>query len=435
MTNPQQGQPGPGAQQQAAQSAAPATAAQTPAAPGSAATGTTAGAPATASDTPAAASGTPAATSRTSAQATNSSGRSTPSRLRLARGLATAAALLTGVAATGTFDTSGVNATPNVVAAQWEASERAGTEIAASRLAVAQGAAESAAFVSESDRLSDPAAFPEHLGDAADWLTRSGADSSGGLVDVALAGQTVLEASDAGSAATAYQEVVDHTDATLATTGALSDEHAQDLRTGSRSALTAVVGGLATLLLGGLLVWLALLTRRILNVPLLVATAITAGLTYVSLNPSALPLDIDQRVDNASQASQALQDVRLARAAQYAQVLGVGDSTEAVEQATSSLTILGEREVSDDWRAVFEGQEDLAAASSPTSGIAAVTATQEDFAQAEATLTQLVEERLGSSVGDVGRPALITSGLALVLGLVAAGFAWTGLTQRLRDYR
>lgn len=423
MSSPQPGQPGQGAQQAAPQHQAAAT--SQPATQQGASS-----APATPATAPA-----PAATPGAARQTASTPRRATPSRLRLARGLATAAALLTGVAATGTFDTSGVNSTPNVVAAQWEASERAGAEVAAARLEVARGAAEAAASVPQEQRASDPAAFAESLGGAADWWARSGADSSGGLVELAFTGQAALEASDAESAATAYQEVVDLTDATLASAQALSADHSEGLRTGSRSALTAVVGGLATLLLGGLLVWLALLTRRIINVPLLVATAITAGLTYISLNPSALPLDIDQRVVSAGHASQALQDVRLARAAQYAQVLGAGDSLGAVEQATSSARDLGERSVSDAWRAVFEGQDELAATTSPSEGLAALATTEEDFARAETTLTGLVDERLGNSVGEVGRPALITSGLALVLGLVAAGLAWAGLTQRIRDYR
>lgn len=429
MSSLQPGRPAPGAQQAAPQQAASAT--QQAAQPGVAAAPATAN---TAASTPAPAT-TPAPASTPARKAGRPSRSSTPSRLRLARGLATGAALLTGVVATGTFDTGGVNSTPNVVAAQWEASERAGAEVAASRLEVAHGAAEAAAFVPEGQRATDPAAFPEHLGEAADWLARSGSDTSGGLVDVALAGQTALGAADTDTATTAYQEVVDLTDSALAATQSQSEEHADDLRTGSRSALTAVVGGLATLLLGGLLVWLALLTRRIINVPLLVATAITAGLTYVSLNPSALPLDLDQRVAEAGYASQALQDVRLARAAQYGQVLGAGDSTEAVEQATASLRALGENAISDDWRAVFDGQDDLAAAVTASEGLAAVTGTEEDYASAEAALTGLVDERLGGFVGDVGRPALVTSGLALVLGLVAAGLAWAGVTQRIRDYR
>ncbi|WP_122260554.1 hypothetical protein [Ornithinimicrobium cerasi] len=360
----------------------------------------------------------------------------TPSRLRLARGLATGAALLTGIVATGTFDTGGVNATPNVIAAQWEAAERAGTDVAAARLEVARGVAESAAAVPEAERLADPAAFPALLGSAAEWVARSGTSTSGSLVDVAIAGQEALRVAEAdpGAGAAGLQEVVTLTDESMAVTDAVADGHAVDLRTGSRSALTAVVGGLATLLLGGLLVWLALLTRRIVNVPLAIATAITAGLTYVSLNPAALPVDYDQRVDAAAQSAQALQDVRVARAAQYAQTLDAGTAADPVDRAADSVRALGEPAVSDAWDVVLDAQADLDDTTG-AEGLAVVTASQEGFAEAESALEELADTRLGASVGSVGRPALVTSGLALVLGLVAGALAWTGLTQRLRDYR
>lgn len=391
-------------------------------------------APATAATPQSAASPTGAGSPQRAGRSAASSW-STPARLRLARGLATAAALLTGVVATGTFDTSGVNPTPNVIAAQWEAGERAGTEVAASRLEVARSVAETAAEVPQDQRGADPGAFRTHLGEAEELIARSGSPTSGSLVEVALAGQAAIDAPDGEAAGTAYQEVVGLTDTALSATDEVAAGHALDLRTGSRSALTAVVGGLATVVLGAMLVWLALLTRRIVNVPLLVATAITAGLTYVSLNPSALPLDIDQRVDDASRATQALQDVRLARAEQYAQAADLGAGREAVQQATRSLTSLGNRSASDDWRQVFEGQADLDAAAGPGEALAALAQTQESYESAESTLVALVDTRLSGSVGDVGGPALVTSGLALVLGLVAAGFAWTGLTQRLKDYR
>lgn len=361
---------------------------------------------------------------------------STPSRLRLARGLATGAALLTGVVATGTFDTGGVNATPNVIAAQFEAAERAGTDVAAVRLEVARGVAEATAGVPQQERLSDPAAFPTLLGSASEWVARSGTTTSGSLVEVALAGQEALRVAedDPTAAATGLQEVIELTDGSLDVTGRVADEHAVDLRTGSRSGLTAVVGGLATLLLGGLLVWLALLTRRILNVPLLLATAITAGLTYVSLNPAALPLDYDQRVDAASRSAQALQDVRVARAAQYAQSVGTGPATAEVDRATASVEALDDRSLQDAWAAVAAVQPDLGTTTG-AEALTVVTASADSFDAAEAALQELADERLGASVGSVGRPALVTSGLALVLGLVAGALAWTGLTQRLRDYR
>lgn len=360
---------------------------------------------------------------------------STPARLRIARTLATAAALLTGVVATGSFDTSGVNAPPNVIAAQWEAAERAGADTAAAQLQVARTVAEASAEVPEDQRSADPSAFRSDVGSAAEWLAGSGVSTSGSLVDLALAGQDAIAAATAGEdAAALYESASSAAGTAIDVSDVVAEERATDLATGSRSTLTAVVGGLATLLLVGLLVWLALLTRRIVNVPLLIATAITAGLTYVSLDPSALPVNFDQQVETGSLTAQALEDVRLARVAQYEQTLGLGDAADAVERATSSVSALGEPDLNAAWRTVADAQEDLEAAAEGA-GMAAVLASQTGFQAAEGALAELADTRLGGSVGSVGRPALLTSGLALLLGVVAAGLAWAGVTQRLRDYR
>lgn len=360
---------------------------------------------------------------------------SSPARLRIARTLATAAALLTGVVATGSFDTSGVNAPPNVIAAQWEAAERAGNDTAAAQLEVARTVAEATAAVPEDQRSSDPTTFRSDVGSAAEWLAGSGVATSGSLVDLALAGQDAMAAAAAGEDAVALYEGASSAATTaIEVSDAVAEERATDLATGSRSTLTAVVGGLATLLLVGLLVWLALLTRRIVNVPLLIATAITAGLTYVSLDPSALPVNFDQQVEAGSLTAQALEEVRLARVAQYEHTLGLGTAADAVDRATESVTALGDTDLSAEWRTVADAQQELEAAGEG-GGIEAVLASQQGFRAAEDALADLADTRLGGSVGSVGRPALVTSGLALLLGIVAAGLAWAGVTQRLRDYR
>ncbi|RIK16223.1 MAG: hypothetical protein DCC50_05625, partial [Acidobacteria bacterium] len=359
---------------------------------------------------------------------------SSPARLRLARGLATAAALLTGVVATGTFDTSGVNATPNVVAAQWQAAEQSGAELAAAELevarTVAQGAAGDAASV---DVGAAGDAFADRLGIAADRLSRSGVSTSAGVVDLAVRGDRAVRAAadDPEAAATAYQQLSEGTRSALEVTDTVAQERAQALKTGSRSVLTSVVGSLATLLLLGVMVWLALLTRRIVNVPLLVATAITFGLTYVSLNPSALPLDLDGQVTTRSAAAEALQDVRVARAAQYAQVIGQGSADDAVVAATDALRQVRDRGLSEQWAQLYRAQQDVASADGAAARLAAVEGAQEQFEAVEGALA----DRVGSDNLSLGRNASITAGLALVLGLVAAGAAWTGLTRRLRDYR
>lgn len=358
-----------------------------------------------------------------------------PGRLRLARGLATAAALLTGVVATGTFDTSGINATPNVVAAQWQAAERAGTELAAAELTVARTVAQASAGGSEDAAGTSAAAkeFTDRLDVAAEEHARSGAGTSAGLVGLAVAGdRTVRSAADAPKeAAEAYADLHVRTVDALSVTDTTAQERAHALKTGSRSLLTSLVGGVATLLLVAIMVWLALLTRRIVNVPLLLATAITAGLTQLSLNPGALPVDLDGQVAARSATTHALQEVRLARAAQYAQTFGRGTADDEVADATSALRAHGDPQLERAWTDVYQAQQDLASADGADARLAAVEGAQEQFTTVEDGLS----DRLAAVDVTTGRFATITAGLALVLGLVAAGAAWTGLTRRIRDYR
>ncbi|WP_431473657.1 hypothetical protein [Ornithinimicrobium sp. W1665] len=212
--------------------------------------------------------------------------------------------------------------------------------------------------------------------------------------------------------------------------------HAEDLATGSRSVLTGVVGTLATLLMLGVLVWLALRTRRIVNVPLLVATVMTGWLAYVSLNPSAVPVSVDGQVGGTAEVASALQEVRQARAAQYAPVLGTPDTygTDGTE-ATRALAALDDRELADTWQQVDAAQEDVAAAADPAAAAEVLAGTQEAWAGLEAELADRLDGRLAAATSRVGLPAVISSGLALLLGLAAAALAWAGITQRLKDYR
>lgn len=371
-----------------------------------------------------------------------------PGRLRLARGLATAAALLTGVVATGTIGTSGFNSTPNVVAAQWQAAERAGTELAAADLEVARTVAQAAgsgdatgqaggdtgsAKDTGADTGTAADAFAGRLDVAAEELSRTGVTTSAGTVGIAVAGDRAVRAAgqDPDAAAQAYRVLHERTGQALDVTGATAQERAHALTTGSRSLLTSLVGGLATLLLVGIMVWLALLTRRIINVPLLLATAITAGLTQLSFNPGALPVDLDGQVASRSASTDALQDVRLARAAQYAQVFGQGTADDEVSAATSALRQHDDRQLESAWAQVYQAQQALGSADGAAARLEAVEGVQEQFATVESGLS----DQLRSVDLTTGRFATITAGLALVLGLVAAGAAWAGLTRRIRDYR
>ncbi|MDV3296765.1 MAG: hypothetical protein LOY01_13300 [Brachybacterium paraconglomeratum] len=253
---------------------------------------------------------------------------------------------------------------------------------------------------------------------------------------------TAAEA-DPGAATETYGAVADLAREANAAAEDVAARHATDLQTGSRSTLTATVGLVSTALLGAILVWLALRTRRIINVPLLVATAITGWLTYVSLNPGALPLDIDQRVDQAATVATALQEVRQARQAEYATVLGLDGAgledaataaTEAVQSAADVPTD-ATTDLAVTWDDVVAGHEDVAAAEGPAAGLAAVRATEDAYAEVEQQLQRLLDERLEPATASIGTPAAVTSGVALLLGLVAAAAAWSGLTRRIKDYR
>lgn len=376
---------------------------------------------------------------------------STPRLLRLARGVTAAAALLTGIVATGTFDTGGVNSTPNVIAAQWTAAERTGVGLAEAELRMTEQASARVTGGEAAETSGDPV---EALRVAAGAHARSGGDparSSETAAEIAeaavLVGRTLAApaaeaapgdaaeaaggavAEDLTAARTLLRNAGDASDATAAT-------HADDLATGSRSVLTGVVGTLATLLMLGVLVWLALRTRRIVNVPLLVATAMTGWLAYVSLNPAAVPVSVDGQVSGTAEVADALQQVREARAAQYAPVLGTPDTfdTDGTD-ATEALRTLDDRELSDTWQQIHATQEDVAAAADPAAAAEVLAGTQEAYAGLDAELTDRLDGRLEAASSRVGLPAVVSSGLALLLGVFAAGLAWAGITRRLQDYR
>ncbi|KUG53594.1 hypothetical protein AVL62_02085 [Serinicoccus chungangensis] len=342
---------------------------------------------------------------------------STPRLLRLARAGAAAAALLTGVVATGTFSTDGINATPNVVADQWAAAEQARVDIPRADLLAAQ-------------RVTDPDGVDQQTLEAYDEVLRAAATDLSRMGDDAGVAAGDWSAFVTGVERAAAQESTDvYADASrlagIATeqVAAVADARADALLTGSRSVLTTVVGTLGVVVLVGIMVWLALRTRRIVNLPLAGATLITAGLTWLSVNPGALPLDYDQYVEDTRASTTALQEVYQARTAQVAAAGGVDvDAPEQqVTEATQALERLDDPELEQAWSEVSSGEDPAASADA--------------YAQVESALADRVSDDLASVDPGVGAPAALTAAGALLLGVVAAGLAWTGITQRLRDYR
>lgn len=338
--------------------------------------------------------------------------------------MAAAAALFTGVAATGTFSTDGLNATPNVVADQWTAAERAGVLIAETDLATAQR-------VAHGDPDEAQAEFDRLVGEVGDQIDALGSDGEGAadawstyVVEAERAGTTT--GFDSGAGQELYGTATASAQDAMARVAQVAEQRSDDLSS-ARSDLTTVLGTLATLILLGILVFLALRTRRIINVPLLVATVITGGLTYLSANPASLPLDYDAQLAGSAGTATALQDVHQARAAQYAESVGAADGwADGAGVATAALSELeAGGDLVDDW-------ETIAASSADSAGIEDTQAAYDDLT---ATLSQRLDEELSSVDSQVGAPALITAGAALLLGAVAAALAWTGITRRLQDYR
>ncbi|WP_151524192.1 hypothetical protein [Serinicoccus kebangsaanensis] len=345
----------------------------------------------------------------------------TPRLLRLARGAAAAAALLTGVVATGTFSTDGVNSTPNVIADQWAAAEQAGVDIAhADLLAAERVTAENPADAQALEAYDEVLlAVGSDLSRMADSFGQAAADWSSFVTGVE-------RASASGSPVQGYAEASGAAREATARVDEVADQHAQDLLTGSRSVLTTVVGTLGVLVLLGLMIWLALRTRRILNVPLALATVITGGLTWLSVNPSALPLDYDVHVEQTQATTTALQQVYQARQAQVAAAAGIDTDWETqAEQTSVAIGDLDDSGVEEDWEQVR--------AAGVQEG--AVQDSAEAYDRVAENLSGLVADDLSMVDPDVSNPAVLTAAGALLLGLLGAALAWAGVTQRLRDYR
>ena len=384
------------------------------------ATGSSA-APATPTSPGMAPSAAPASATRTAPTAARPS--TTPRLLRVLRGVAAAVALLTGVAASGTLSTDGVAATPTALAQEWTATQRASVLVAEADQALAQR-------VVDGDTDESRAAFERITTEVSRELGTVGDDGGAPeawatyLVAAERAGTSVGYSAGEGQDryGTARQGAADAGQALQR----VADQRV-DALSGPRSELTGVLGTLATLALLGVLVVLALRTRRIVNVPVLAATAITAGLTYLSVNPGSLPVDYEAQLASPATTATALASVHEARAAQLAESVGAGDAWQGAAAAAGEALAAADEgsDLVTDWEEIAEGDADGAS----------ISASQEDFEGLAATLEQRLDDQLAAVDTQVGAPALITAGAALLLGVVAAALAWTGITRRLQDYR
>ena len=376
------------------------------------------------------------------------SGWSTPRLLRVARATAAGAALLTGIVATGTFDTSGVNATPPVIAEQWVAAERASVAMSQVDLLGTQRVADALTEGSAQDDLAQDfntsaLAAARGMAGSAPHTAASGDSTVAEMArgsSLALTGMERAVAAaangDENDARALLEEARSASYAAASGASTVGRNHAQDLNAGTRSGLVGVLGALTTLLLGGICVWLAVRTRRIINIPLTVATVITLGLAFVSLNPDTLSFSFEERTTAVHSESSALNRLYQARADQYALAMGAeANFTDTSSAVSSALNRVGDRRYTDAWREIYDQHEQVVAAGSLEASLSVLASSDAQFQGLTAALNQEIEQQLEDARSSVGTPAAITSGVALLLGLIAAALAWTGLSQRVRDYR
>lgn len=107
-----------------------------------------------------------------------------------------------------------------------------------------------------------------------------------------------------------------------------------------------------------------------------------------------------------------------------------------MRRTQNAVDELADPVVSEAWESINTAQRQVADGGLTGDAAAELLApTQEAFETAETRLRDRLDTRLSEAGPQVSRPAGITSGAALLLGLVGAVFAWTGLSGRLKEYR
>lgn len=422
-------------------------------APGQPAQGTPAAQPAT--GTPAtrqAGTGAPATQPGTGTPATEMGrpGSRMPRDLRRLRNVTALACVATGLAATGYLGLGGIEGGPAALADHVADAGRAGTEVARSGLQGAEvllaetGGEDTGAPLDSLDSTRSGAATALAAaagGTGADAALREAGGSY--VAYVASLERARAQAADDPEAATASavqaQTVLDEQVlAPLEASGASAVDRVGGTRGGI---LAANVGIVSTLLLLGGSVWLARKTHRVVNPGLAGATVITGAITALALNPGSLPGDATEAVNAAWQDQTTVSRLYEARTLDTTLALPGAEAETLQARWDETVTELGSgladapTEEQNAWQAYLEAHEQLVAAEDGAGRAEALTAGDD----AMASLLEWAQSRTDAAYtglqDDVGRPAVITSGASLVLGLVAAGLAWSGINRRLRDYR
>lgn len=391
------------------------------------------------------------------------SARPTPSTLRRLSAVGLLAGALTGAASYGAVTANESAAHESAVAAN------IAMKTSGARVAIAQARAATATSVLTASPDSGPAltSAATALSQAADLLGDAGAQTSDETVATQLSqAQQALPA----YAATAASAV------TRSPGSAGAEGPGSQLRAGDAALTTAIeplpglvngtlqsaldgqgtataiallpvlVGGGATIVLAGSMVWLARKTHRIVNPPLLLGTLLLAATTVASAGTAAQSAQIVTAAGQSAQATQThgsiLAAAHEARAAELAAVLPgtTAQATDAVAEAsTASEAVAGllasaSPEVIQAWTTYTTTQKGVLdqVASNRTAAVNASTG------QASTDFAAFLE-KLGtvSAPAEVSPPNAFTplAWLALLAGLGGGALAWSGFDRRLKDYR
>ncbi len=373
-----------------------------------------------------------------------------PRDLRRLRAAAPVACALTGIAASGFLGTTGLQASPaattrqlsHVTAAKqaFQRADVAAAEIVAARTLGGKPAARTtydAAIRSVNTSLvaaADAAPGAEGLADAAGDLTAYTT-----AVERALAAPATSTA-----VASAYLKAADEARANVLTrmdTVATAD--LDRLRDGGGASsrpggtlLVLLIGGGSTIGLGLASWWLARKTHRIVNPGLAAATLVTAGLTFLTLVPSARPgTDAGAAVNRATSVAALRDNLYAARVTELRPLL-TGENTDAAweryhQAASRNLTA----DVQDDWVDYRTYHQDLRTAQGQNAKVSELARTTEAFGSIVATVDANAADAQRGLDRAVTVPATITAGVALGAGLLAGGLAWAGIGRRLEEYR
>lgn len=385
----------------------------------------------------------------------------TPRAMRRLRAAAAIGCVLTGLTATGFLGSEGYQAAPSSTASQLSHVQRAQGQLlradAESREDVVRVSLGGASDRAQLDEAADSASAA--IGSA----LRTGNGAAGGtLASVNKAVTTYLRTAEraqanAKTAPAAAAKEIQAAGATLRTSGverleSVAQSDTQRLVQGPGGGnLARIVGALTTamLILGAL--WLAQRTHRAVNPGLLAATLITAGLTWLALNPQTLPGTSVTAVKQAD----ALRDLRTQMyAARTAELdrLAPGATTASADSAwTAAVKKVGtltrgkwlgggsDSAASDATRAAWQDYAARhTAVTKATTNASRLAALQASTTQWDKLMTAL-DADFSATQKDVnaeaGTPALISAGAALLAGLLAAGLAWSGISQRLREFQ